>query len=134
MDPLHVAVGVILNEAEQILITQRAPGSHQGGLWEFPGGKVESGESLEQALSRELQEELGIVVGRTSPLLQVEHDYGDKAVLLDVCVVWEFSGRARGEEGQAMAWVVLADLANYEFPVANKPIISAITALLGPPS
>ena len=134
MDPLHVAVGVILNEARQILITQRAPGSHQGGLWEFPGGKVESGESLEQALSRELQEELGIVVGRTSPLLQVEHDYGDKAVLLDVSVVWEFSGRARGEEGQAMAWVVLADLANYEFPVANKPIISAITALLGPPS
>ena len=133
MDALHVAVGVILNDARQILITRRAPGSHQGGLWEFPGGKVEAGESLEQALSRELQEELGIVVGRTSPLLQVEHDYGDKAVLLDVCVVWEFSGRARGEEGQAMAWVVLADLANYEFPVANKPIISAITALLGPP-
>lgn len=134
MDALHVAVGVILNDARQILITRRAPGSHQGGLWEFPGGKVEFGESLEQALSRELQEELGIVVGRTSPLLQVEHDYGDKAVLLDVCVVWEFSGRARGEEGQAMAWVVLADLANYEFPVANKPIISAIAALLGPPS
>ena len=133
MDALHVAVGVILNDARQILITRRAPGSHQGGLWEFPGGKVEAGESLEQALSRELQEELGIVVGRTSPLLQVEHDYGDKAVLLDVCVVWEFSGRARGEEGQAMAWVVLADLANYEFPVANKPIISAITALLGSP-
>ena len=133
MDALHVAVGVILNDARQILITRRAPGSHQGGLWEFPGGKVEAGESLEQALSRELQEELGIVVGRTSPLLQVEHDYGDKVVLLDVCVVWEFSGRARGEEGQAMAWVVLADLANYEFPVANKPIISAITALLGSP-
>ena len=134
MDPLRVAVGVILNDARQILITRRAPGSHQGGLWEFPGGKVESGESLEQALSRELQEELGIVVGRTSPLLQVEHDYGDKAVLLDVCVVWEFSGHARGEEGQAMVWVVLADLVNYEFPVANRPIISAITALLGPPS
>jgi 8-oxo-dGTP diphosphatase len=134
MDALHVAVGVILNDSGKILITKRAPGSHQGGLWEFPGGKVEPGESLEQALSRELQEELGIVVGRTSPLLQVPHDYGDKAVLLDVCVVWEFSGCARGEEGQAMAWVVLADLANYEFPVANKPIISAITALLGPPS
>ena len=130
MNVLHVAVGVIFDEAGQILITRRAPASHQGGLWEFPGGKVESGESLEQALSRELKEELGIVVGATSPLLQVEHDYGDKAVLLDVCVVWDFSGRARGEEGQAMAWVVLADLANYEFPAANKPIITAIRDLL----
>jgi 8-oxo-dGTP diphosphatase len=134
MSALHVAVGVILNDSGKILITKRAPGSHQGGLWEFPGGKVESGESLEQALSRELLEELGVVVGRTSPLLQVEHDYGDKAVLLDVCIVWNFSGRARGQEGQAMAWVVLADLASYEFPVANKPIILAITALLDPPS
>jgi 8-oxo-dGTP diphosphatase len=130
MDALHVAVGVILNDAKQILITKRAQGSHQGGLWEFPGGKVEAGESLEQGLSRELEEELGIVVGRTSPLLQVEHDYGDKAVLLDVCVVWEFSGHARGKERQAMAWVTLADLAGYEFPVANKPIITAIAALL----
>lgn len=134
MDALHVAVGVILNDAGQILITRRALGSHQGGLWEFPGGKVESGESLEQALSRELQEELGIVVVRTSPLLQVEHDYGDKLVLLDVCVVWEFSGRARGEEGQAMVWAALDDLANYEFPLANQPIITAIRALLSPRS
>ncbi len=130
MAVVHVAVGVILNDAKQILITQRSADSHQGGLWEFPGGKVESGETLEQALLRELNEELGIEVGRSSPLLQVHHDYGDKTVLLDVCVVWEFVGNARGLEGQAMKWVAPASLGEYKFPAANEPIIEAVIALL----
>jgi len=131
MDAVHVAVGVILNEARQILISKRAIDSHQGGLWEFPGGKVEPGETLEQGLLRELKEELGIEVSQTSPLLQVHHDYGDKRVLLDVCVVWTFTGKARGLEGQALQWVAVEDLVNFQFPAANEPIIDAANSLLG---
>ena len=111
VEPVHVAVGVVLDTARRVLITRRASNSHQGGLWEFPGGKVEAGENLLLALARELREELGIEIGRTSPLLEVTHDYGDKQVLLDVHVVWEFDGKAQGLEQQPMAWVAPADLA-----------------------
>lgn len=130
MSVVHVAVGVVLDDKHRVLITRRANSSHQGGLWEFPGGKVEPGESLELALVRELHEELGIDVGRSNPLLQVHHDYGDKRVLLDVHVVWEFEGEARGLEGQPMAWVAPDVLAEYSFPAANVPIIGAIRTLL----
>ena len=127
---MHVAVGVVLDTARRVLITRRASTSHQGGLWEFPGGKVETGENLLLALARELREELGIAIGRTSPLLEVNHDYGDKQVLLDVHVVWEFAGKAQGLEQQPLAWVAPGDLARYRFPAANVPIIGAINALL----
>lgn len=130
MSSVHVAVGVILDAQRNILITRRAAGAHQGDLWEFPGGKVEPGESLAQALARELREELGIEIGRTSALLEVHHDYGDKAVLLDVHVVWEFSGEARALEEQPMAWVSPMELGNYTFPAANEPIVAAVTRLL----
>ena len=130
MQRLHVAVGVILDEFHNILITRRAPDAHQGGLWEFPGGKVEAGESLALALARELREELGISIGRTSGLLEIRHDYGDKSVLLDVHVVWDFSGEARGLEQQPLAWVAPGELADYAFPAANAPIVEAVQALL----
>ena len=123
---VHVAVGVIVNTSGQILITRRAADSHQGGLWEFPGGKVEPGELLATALDRELREELGVEPGRTSPLLKVRHDYGDKQVLLDVHVVWEFGGEPDGLEGQPLAWVEPRALKNYDFPAANLPIREAI--------
>ena len=129
---VHVAVGVILDADRNILITRRAPDAHQGDLWEFPGGKVEAGESLTEALARELREELGIVIGRTTALLEVRHDYGDKSVLLDVHVVWEFSGEARALEGQPMAWVAPAELGGYSFPAANMPIVAAVARLLVP--
>jgi 8-oxo-dGTP diphosphatase len=130
VEPVHVAVGVVLDKSNRVLITRRASGSHQGGLWEFPGGKVEPGEDLYLALARELREELGIDIGRTSPLLEVRHDYGDKLVLLDVHVVWDFDGEALGLEDQPMAWVVASELDNYRFPAANVPIIGAINSLL----
>ena len=123
--PLHVAVGVICNPQGQILISLRHPDSHQGGLWEFPGGKLEPGESVSQALARELLEELGIAVGETRPLLEVVHDYGDKSVLLDVWVVENFSGEPRGREGQSVRWVKPAELGSYAFPAANSPIVQA---------
>lgn len=129
MEPLHVAVGVVLDQSRRVLISRRAPGSHQGDLWEFPGGKLEPGESLRHALARELREELGIEIGRSSPLLQVRHDYGDRRVLLDVHVVWDFAGEARGLEGQPLAWVAPGSLGHYPFPEGNVPIIGAIAAL-----
>ncbi len=132
MSVVHVAVGVILDAQRNILITRRAPDAHQGDLWEFPGGKVEASESLAEALARELLEELGITVGRTSALLQVRHDYGDKTVLLDVHVVWEFSGEPRPLEDQPMVWVTPSELCEYTFPVANEPIVTALVKLLAP--
>ena len=132
MSLLHVAVGVIVDAKRNVLITRRARHAHQGGLWEFPGGKVEPGESMHAALTRELREELGIVIGRTSALLEVRHDYGDKAVLLDVHMVWEFSGEAQGLEDQPLAWVAPRDLPAYAFPAANMPIVTAVGKLLAP--
>ncbi len=133
MSEVHVAVGVVLDQERRVLITRRASDSHQGGLWEFPGGKVEAGESLAAALARELLEELGIEIGRTSPLLEVRHDYGDKRVLLDVHVVWEFQGQALGLESQPLAWVEATALESYPFPAANVPIIRAVGVLLTTP-
>ena len=124
--PVHVAVGVILNAAGEVLIAQRSQAQHQGGLWEFPGGKVEAGESIQGALMRELREELGIDVHSSRPLITIPHEYKDKRVLLDVHLVDNFSGEPLGLEGQPVLWVSKCRLAFYEFPAANKPIISAI--------
>lgn len=130
MSLVHVAVGVVLDDSSRVLIARRAARSHQGGLWEFPGGKVESGETVLQALARELEEELGIRIAGSSPLLEVHHDYGDKAVLLDVHLVSEFSGTAQGLEGQPVSWVLVGELAKFEFPAANGPIVEAVISRL----
>lgn len=123
---VHVAVGVVKNNLGQILIAKRPLDVHQGGLWEFPGGKVEAGETLLQALARELWEELDIDIQTAEPLIQIRHDYHDKSVLLDVCVVNDFNGTALGNEGQPIRWVDTAVLNSYDFPAANRPIITAL--------
>ena len=123
---LQVAVGVIRNGRGEILIAKRKRSSHQGGLWEFPGGKIEAHETARQALRRELQEELAIVVEAATPLMTVDHDYGDRRVRLLVWSVERFSGRAHGREGQSLQWVSLRELNRYAFPAANLPIISAL--------
>lgn len=124
---IQVAVGVIVNAHRHVLIAKRPLHVHQGGLWEFPGGKLEESETVHQALVRELKEELGIEVFSSAPLIQIRHDYGDKAVLLDVHCVNEFSGEPVGTEGQEIRWVSPHELHQYSFPAANKPIIDAIT-------
>ena len=129
MSAVHVAVGVIVDSAHNILITRRSKNAHQGGLWEFPGGKVETGEALLAALARELREELGIAIGRTSALLKIHHDYGDKQVLLDVHMVWDYSGEARSLENQPMAWVSPQALTQYTFPAGNFAIVAALGKL-----
>ena len=123
---VHVAVGVISDGADCILISRRAEHLHQGGLWEFPGGKVEADETVEQALRRELLEELAIEVIEQQPLLAIAHDYSDKSVLLDVWWVSVFSGEPQGREGQPLRWVNVSALHEIEFPAANQPIIAAI--------
>ncbi len=123
---LHVAVGVVLNAVGDVLIAHRPAHKHQGGLWEFPGGKVEPGESVQQALRRELKEELAIDAGDIQPLIKINHDYGDTRVLLDVWRVTGFSGAPRGSEGQAIRWVPLCKLCNYDFPAANRSIVQAL--------
>lgn len=122
---LHVAAAVIRDGEGRVLIAKRPAHKHQGGLWEFPGGKVEAGETARDALARELAEELGIVVEQARPLIQVRHDYPDKQVLLDVWQVDRFAGQAHGAEGQPLAWVQAEALANYRFPAANQPIVAA---------
>ena len=127
---VHVAVGVIENAAQQILLAKRHAHLHQGDKWEFPGGKVESGESTSQALIRELKEEVDLNVATTTPMMQIHHDYGDKKVMLDIHWVKDFSGTAQGLEGQAVKWVAKQDLVNFEFPAANKAIVDKILATI----
>jgi len=120
---VHVAVGVIQNSAGQVLVALRPPNAHQGGLWEFPGGKCEPGEAVESALARELAEELGITVLQKEPLCQIHHDYGDKRVLLDVWRVTSFAGTPSGREGQPLRWMETGAMEPAQFPVANRAII-----------
>jgi 8-oxo-dGTP diphosphatase len=126
---VHVAVGVIRNQQQQILLALRPDDVHQGGLWEFPGGKVEPAETIQQALARELEEELGITPTQVQPLIEIHHDYPDKSVFLDVWWVDAFSGEPEGREGQPVRWVPIDELPAYDFPEANQPIVAAITGL-----
>lgn len=123
---VHVAVGIVTAETGAVLITRRPEHVHQGGLWEFPGGKVEMGETVAAALGRELYEELGITVQVAEPLLQIRHPYPDKTVLLDVWRVVRYQGQPHGREGQPLAWVSPTELDRFTFPAADEPIIAAL--------
>ncbi|MBN3563401.1 Nudix family hydrolase [Aliamphritea spongicola] len=125
---IHVAAAAIFNPQGKVLLALRSKKQHQGGLWEFPGGKVESGESVRDALARELEEELGIRIDQAStrPLIQVPYHYLDKSVLLDVFKVSGFSGVPHGAEGQPLEWADITDLDSYDFPAANTPIVNAL--------
>lgn len=123
---VHVAVAVIQDSHGQYLIAKRSQESHQGGLWEFPGGKVENNETVVEALKRELFEEIGITPIQTNPLIKIHHNYDEKSVLLDVWCVDEFTGTAFGKEGQETCWINENEFSLYNFPIANLPIIKAI--------
>ncbi|KAA0694936.1 8-oxo-dGTP diphosphatase MutT [Halopseudomonas laoshanensis] len=127
MRRIHVMAAVIRRADGSILIAKRPDAAHQGGLWEFPGGKLEEGEPRLDGLARELQEELGIHITNARPLIDIRHDYPDKSIRLDVWSVSAFSGEAHGAEGQQVRWVAPQDLGQYAFPAANKPIVLAAT-------
>ena len=127
---IHVVAAVICDENGNVLIAKRPKDVHQGGLWEFPGGKVESGEQAAQALVRELQEELAITATEYRPLIQIHHDYPDKSVFLDVWKVTQFVGEPIGSGGlgaekQPVQWVPSVELHHWAFPAANAAIVKA---------
>ena len=123
---VHVAVGVIIDDQQRVLLAKRPDHLHQGGKWEFPGGKVEPEETVTQALSRELKEEVALNVESTSPFMELSFDYPDKQVLLDIHTVTSFTGEARGLEGQLVKWVGKDKLRQFEFPEANKVILDKL--------
>jgi len=123
---IHVMAGAILDDQGRVLVTRRPDHVHQGGRWEFPGGKLEPGETPEQGLARELAEELGISIGASRPLIRVHHDYGDRHILLDVHRVETYSGLPVGMEGQPLAWLAPEAMDPARFPAADRPIISAL--------
>ncbi|MCW8955767.1 MAG: Nudix family hydrolase [Gammaproteobacteria bacterium] len=123
---VHVVVAILVNEQQQVLVALRPDHVHQGGLWEFPGGKLEPGETVHRALAREIAEELGVDIKRSEPFMRIQHEYPDKSVLLDVWRVVEFTGKPQGLEGQAIEWRDIAALDTHEFPQANRAIIHSL--------
>lgn len=123
---MRVVAGVLRAADRRILVSQRPAGKHLAGAWEFPGGKVEHGESRFAALVREFDEELGIRVEDARPLITIPHAYPDRPVVLDVWEILASSGAAHAREGQALAWVTPSELANLAMPPADLPVLMAL--------
>lgn len=127
MKRVHIVAAIILNEQQdQIFITKRPEKLHKGGYWEFPGGKVELGESAEQGLIRELQEEIDITASEMSLFEHFDFDYPEKSLTFDFFVVSAFEGKPYGKEGQQGKWVAVGDLNDYAFPEANVPVLEKV--------
>lgn len=123
---LQIAVGIIRNPQQEIFITQRAAASHMAGFWEFPGGKLEAGETPVQALIRELNEETGINALSPTLLKTIEHTFDDRIVTLYFFMVEEWEGEPFGREGQPMRWIKQSELNANEFPPANASVIQLL--------
>ena len=123
VNSIHVAVGVIVNAMDEVLVAYRPKNKDQGGLWEFPGGKKEKNETIESALEREFLEEIGIQLKSYSPMLKIKHDYEEYSVILDVWMITEYSEIPVGAEGQTLEWRKVQSLNFKDFPEANKEII-----------
>lgn len=111
----EVAVGILLRPDGAMLLSTRPPGKPYAGYWEFPGGKLESGETVEQALRRELMEELGVTIGPASVWKVTEHDYPHALVRLHWCKVWAWTGEFEMREGQSMDW--------QQMPLTVEPVL-----------
>ena len=120
--PVDVAVGVLIDRADRFLLTSRPEGKVYAGYWEFPGGKLEAGETVAQALRRELLEELGIVIGAALPWKIEIVDYAHARVRLHFCKVHDWQGDFEMREGQSMAWQTL--------PVQVRPVLPGTVPVL----
>ncbi len=123
---VHVVAGVVRDTEGRVLLAQRPPGKHLAGGWEFPGGKLEAGETRFEALLRELQEELGIAVAAARPLMRVQHAYPQRDILLDVWIVTRWHGAPAGLDGQALRWCPRAELPAAGLLPADAPIVAAL--------
>jgi len=120
---VDVSVGLIIQD-KHVFMAKRHVHQHQGGLWEFPGGKVESGETPFVALQRELREEVAIDVMHAKEVMTIEHDYSEKTVRLVFFQVTDFTGEPQHCEGQECRWVPFAELDTLSIPEANKNILN----------
>lgn len=127
-DFIHVVAAIIWHptRADTFLIATRPKGKHLQDYWEFPGGKREPGETRLAALQRELLEEIDIVCKLAQPFLQVNHQYPDRKILLDVWQVIDFEGEITALEGQQVMWVQINNMYDYRFPEADLPVLAAI--------
>ncbi len=121
-----MVAGVVIDTRGRVLIAQRPPGKHLAGGWEFPGGKLEPGEARAAGLARELQEEIGIVIGMPRPLMRLRHVYPYGEVMLDVWVIRRYRGEPRSLDGQALRWCKRAELATADLLPADRPIVEAL--------
>lgn len=118
----EVAVGVLIDPQGRFLLTSRPPGKVYEGYWEFPGGKLEAGETVAEALRRELQEEIGVTIGAAHPWRETLVDYPHALVRLHFCQVFEWTGELHMHEGQRFSWQTL--------PVAVQPILPGTVPVL----
>jgi 8-oxo-dGTP diphosphatase len=125
---VRVAAALLFDADGRVLLAQRPQGKPMAGLWEFPGGKLDGSETPEQALRRELREELGIDLCRCHLLRQLRHDYGQYVVELEAFVVDEYRGEPAGLEGQRLQWVSPAALSQQALLPADLPIVEALNA------
>lgn len=132
MKVVLVSAVALIDPDGRVLLAQRPAGKDMAGLWEFPGGKVEAGETPEAALIRELHEELGIDTWASclAPLTFASHAYEHFHLLMPVFACRKWQGIARPCEGQNLAWVSVADLGKYEMPPADRPLIPVLRELL----
>ena len=128
MKKLQIAVGIIRNPEGAIFITQRAADAHMANKQEFPGGKIESAETPEQALIRELQEEVGITVTTFSLFDKLEYQFPDRHITLWFFLVESWEGEPWGKEGQPGQWMARQALDPAAFPPANEPVIRKLIA------
>jgi mutator protein MutT len=123
---IHVVAGAVTDAGGRVLIAQRPPGKHLAGSWEFPGGKLEPGETRALGLARELREELGITIREPRPLIRVAHTYTFGQVLIDMWVVARYDGEPQGLDGQALRWCSQDELAEVDLLPADRPIVRAL--------
>lgn len=125
--PHHqVICAILVNSQDQVLVAQRSAHQDYAGYWEFPGGKCEPGESLQEALIREIREELAIEVEEAEPWMVIPHEYEPYFVTLHIWRVMRFRGEPSGHEGQLVKWIAREALAGLQFPEANDPIVEAL--------